>query len=350
VLEKVKHERYLKYIITMLPESASSQETNRVVLGYFSITTLDLLGVLDKYYNDERKLKAIDFIYSLQVVPQKDHHDINPNCGFRGSHFFGYDYNPHMCEAETCYGADFAHVTMTGMSLILLITFGDLKLERVNKRGILAGLKACQRPNGSFGYLPVDTETDLRFVYSACVACYILNDWGDLDVDAISNYILSCQRYDYGFAMEPGCESHGSACYLAIASLWLMGRLDLLPHRDQLIQWLINLQGLGYCGRPNKLEDSCYTFWIGATLKILGVFLEVTETSHLRSFVLDCEGRMGGFAKWSDADADPYHTHHSLYGISMLGLDPDLPEVHPAFGVTMQVFNRIQESITLRSN
>jgi len=357
-IDLTKHERYLKYVITMLPESAASQELNRVVLGYFAMTTLDLFGCLDKYYNEDRKKLMIDTIYSLQVRPGKgiihnDFYDIflclkeNPNCGFMGSNFFGNVFDPSGNDADIVYPMEFPHITMTAMCLIMLIMFGDLQLSRVNKRGILTGLKACQRIDGSFGYLPVDTETDLRFTYSACVSCYILDDWGDIDVEKMVEYIHRCQRYDYAFAMEPGCESHGSACYLAVASLWLLGRLDELRHRDELIKWLVNLQGLGFCGRPNKLEDSCYTFWIGATLKILGVLEDVVELNHVRSYVLDCEGNMGGFAKWCDCDPDPYHTHHSFYGLSILNLD-QLPEIHPAFGTTLSVFRKIEESINLR--
>jgi len=150
--------------------------------------------------------------------------------------------------------------------------------------------------------------------------------------------------------MEPGNESHGSACYLAVSSLWLMGRLDKLRNRDKLINWLINLESIGFCGRPHKLEDSCYTFWIGGTLKLLGVLEEIVEMNHVRSFVIDCEGKTGGFSKWNNSDADPYHTHHSIFGLALLRLDQNLPEVHPALGISMNVFNKIRESISIRSN
>jgi len=332
----------------MLPDSAVNQELNRIVIGYFSLSTLDILGVLDKYYSEDRKKGAIEYLYSLQILPPIGS-ETHPHCGFRGSNFFGHTYNPSNVRFELLPDLDFSHITMTAMSLIMLVIFGDLELAKVNVSGILGGLKACQRSSGCFGYLPHSTETDLRFVYSACVICYILDDWGDIDVDKLVEYILSCQRYDNGFAMDPGCESHGSACYLAVASLWLMGRLDELRNREGLIQWLINLQAMGFCGRPNKEEDSCYTFWIGGTLKLLGVLEDVVEINHVRLFVLDCEGDMGGFGKWHDSDTDPYHTHHSLYGLSILGQD-GLPEIHPAFGISMTAFRKIEESILHRRN
>jgi len=282
----------------------------------------------------------------LQILPPlgSEGHE---HCGFRGSNFFGHNYNPSLVQSERIPDMDFSHITMTAMCLILLVMFGDKELSRINKKGILSGLKACQRPSGCFAFNSSPSETDLRFVYSACVSCYILDDWGDIDKDMIVAYIQNCQRYDYSFAMEPGCESHGSACYLAVASLWLMGRLDELRHRDELIDWLINLQALGFCGRPNKEEDSCYTFWIGGTLELLGVLDEVVELKHCRMFVMDCEGERGGFSKWINCDTDPYHTHHSLCGLSILNMDP-LAKIHPAFGITMKSFDKITESINYR--
>ena len=35
----------------------------------------------------------------------------------------------------------------------------------------------------------------------------------------------------------------------------------------------------GFCGRPNKPGDTCYTFWVGATLKLLRPFEQVNVWS-----------------------------------------------------------------------
>lgn len=43
----------------------------------------------------------------------------------------------------------------------------------------------------------------------------------------------------------------------------------LLWQRERLVRWLVERQsGGGLQGRPNKPPDTCYTFWIGATLKV----------------------------------------------------------------------------------
>lgn len=38
------------------------------------------------------------------------------------------------------------------------------------------------------------------------------------------------------------------------------------------LKFLLFIQDGGFNGRPNKPIDSCYSFWIGSTLKILDAF------------------------------------------------------------------------------
>ena len=50
-----------------------------------------------------------------------------------------------------------------------------------------------------------------------------------------------------------------------------MGRLDdafSAVERRRLIRWCINRQISGFQGRPNKPADTCYSFWVGATLEV----------------------------------------------------------------------------------
>ena len=62
-------------------------------------------------------------------------------------------------------------------------------------------------------------------------------------------------------------EMRGSL-YTALAALALMGALEELPNRDGIVQWCAARQVGGFQGRPNKDEDTCYSFWIGATLAL----------------------------------------------------------------------------------
>lgn len=74
-------------------------------------------------------------------------------------------------------------------------------------------------------------------------------------------------------------EAHGGTTFCAIAALQLSGQLDDLPKRtiEKMKRWLVFRQVDGFNGRPNKPVDTCYSFWIGSTLKILNAF-------HLTNF------------------------------------------------------------------
>ena len=63
----------------------------------------------------------------------------------------------------------------------------------------------------------------------------------------------------------------GGSTFCAIASLVLMDKLTTTltaQQKDSLIRWCLIRQTSGFQGRPNKDADTCYSFWIGATLKV----------------------------------------------------------------------------------
>lgn len=75
----------------------------------------------------------------------------------------------------------------------------------------------------------------------------------------------------------------------------------------------------GYQGRTNKDPDSCYSFWVGATLQLLCAF-DTTDLPSTQAFLLrDCQQSKysGGFSKLPDTYADVLHTFYSLCWLSM---------------------------------
>jgi geranylgeranyl transferase type-1 subunit beta len=50
-----------------------------------------------------------------------------------------------------------------------------------------------------------------------------------------------------------------------------MDKLDILSEKEieTLKAWLVNRQTNGFNGRANKPSDSCYSFWIGSSLKVI---------------------------------------------------------------------------------
>lgn len=76
-------------------------------------------------------------------------------------------------------------------------------------------------------------------------------------------------------------ESHGGTTFCAIAALELSGQLNRLSKDlvEKIKRWLLFRQvpyeyqgSCGFQGRPNKPVDTCYSFWIGSSLRILGAF------------------------------------------------------------------------------
>lgn len=77
------------------------------------------------------------------------------------------------------------------------------------------------------------------------------------------------QSYDFGIGQGPGEESHGGSTYCAISSLYMLNKLDEgLLSKEKTLFWLISRQESGFQGRANKPPDTCYSFWIGASLKV----------------------------------------------------------------------------------
>ena len=75
---------------------------------------------------------------------------------------------------------------------------------------------------------------------------------------------------------------------------------------------------VGIQGRVGKLPDSCYSFWVGASIRILtGENLLSTDVEKFIEMCYKPEER--GFAKYPDSKrADPVHTFHSVTGMKIL--------------------------------
>jgi geranylgeranyl transferase type-1 subunit beta len=61
----------------------------------------------------------------------------------------------------------------------------------------------------------------------------------------------------------------GGTTYCAIAALYLMGELNLNdPRLRRTKRWSILRLSSGFQGRVNKPVDTCYSFWLGSSLKV----------------------------------------------------------------------------------
>lgn len=124
----------------------------------------------------------------------------------------------------------------------------------------------------------------------------------DLAVVArVKRNILSALAND-AFAAAPYMELHAANTYCALCALYVIRLLEgsesfALDHQQLagLRLGLLKLQTAsgGFCGRPEKQPDSCYSQWIGQSLRILDELEPAHRVHHsvyqnLTNFILEC--------------------------------------------------------------
>lgn len=252
--------------------------------------------------------------------------------GFKGSTFLGPTLPPptSVSSSYEWNKYDDSHIAMTYVGLCTLATLGD-DLTRVDKESIIQEMKDIQLTDGSFKSTKSGSENDMRFVYCACAVSHMLNDWTGMDIPKTLDYIRRCRTWDGGIGLSPGQEGHGGSTFCATASLSLMGKLEEVLEEDlggggngredtwrnELIRWCVSRQVRGMQGRPNKHEDTCYSYWIGGSLRLLGCE-DLLDLDELRKFVLECQTDLGGFSKLEGGYyPDLLHSFYSLAWLSV---------------------------------
>lgn len=334
-----KHAKYFVRFLKLLPGRLSSHDSTRVTIAFFAVCGLDVLDRLH-LLSDEAKKEIIEWIYSYQVVPSES----GPKSGgFVGSSTLNVANADENCGTNKY---KWGHLAMTYTGIAILVTLGD-DLSRLNRKAIVEGVAAVQRPDGSFSATIEGSEHDMRFVYCAAAICAMIDDWGEVNKKTMAEYIRNSLRYDYGVSQHLEMESHGGTTYCAISALSLSDQLGILSRKEieRIKRWLVFRQdiedGGGFNGRPNKRVDTCYSFWIGATLKILGAF-ELTDYTENRRYVMSAQNiTVGGFSKWTGTSADPFHTYFSLCGLSFIK-EPGLGEVMPSLNISMRAYNLLK--------
>ena len=116
----------------------------------------------------------------------------------------------------------------------------------------------------------------MRGVYCAMVIADILNLLDDEFTRGVGDFISSCQTYEGGIACVPFGEAHGGYTFCGLAALVILKETHKL-NLDRLIDWLSSRQLTeegGFNGRINKLVDSCYNFWQGASFELFDIAMK----------------------------------------------------------------------------
>jgi len=315
LIERKGHVAHCKRFLAGLPASQITADSSKLAIVFYCLGSLDLLGVLEDETSPKERGSWQNWIWA-----QQSH-------GKSGS---GFRPSPFMTSKESNCGdrpAEYGdynkpHIIMTYTAFLSLAMLRD-DFSKLDRPGIASFLRSCQRQDGSFSTVPGSIEFDLRTLYCAFAISDMLNDWSGIDIDSAVDFISKCRTYEGGYGQSPCCEAQGGTTYIAVASLALASYATkreylALTERQLTIRWLLQNQHSsgGFCGRTGKLADTCYCFWCGAALKILGAY-ELVDSFALANFIGRCQSNFGGIAKSPEEYPDPYHTYLSLAALSM---------------------------------
>ena len=237
-------------------------------------------------------------------------------------------------------------------------------MANLDKDSIVHYVKELQKPDGSF-MGDKWGEVDTRFSFCAVAILALLDsleDYPKENLEAAVSFVKSSMNFDGGFGSRPSSESHAGQIYCCLGFLsivhrylvlnfflygiiyhmWLQFkktqlnlnyRLDIVD-ADLLGYWLAErqLKSGGLNGRPEKLPDVCYSWWVLASLAILGR-LHWIDHKKLENFVKACQDdETGGISDRPGDLPDPFHTLFGVAGLSLLGCDSKrLRQVNPVF-------------------
>ncbi|KAJ4200247.1 geranylgeranyl transferase type-1 subunit beta [Fusarium falciforme] len=383
-LHKQKHIKYWQRCHkTYLPSPYTAYDSTRLTFASFTISALDLL---DAPLTTSDRAAIRRWVLSLQ----------HPDGGFCGS-------STHALQGQDASKGT-ANIAATFFALILLGVAAENEDEAsaafkdVDRTKLLRWLKGLQREDGSFGQNIWDGEIvggrDMRHSYLAsCIRWMLRGDvkegedaWvEDVNINEMIAHIRRGQTYDGGVAESSQHESHAGYAYCAIGALSLLDRpLDStsahppesaleqgIPNREGLLQFLASRQfaylakeeeedeveenflasklgetnygHVGFNGRWNKKADTCYCWWVGGTLAMLGNS-SIINAPPSRRYILDItQHQIGGFSKAVGGPPDMYHAYLGLAALSTMG-ETDLKELDVGLCCSMDTTRKIQRA------
>ncbi|CAL5012893.1 unnamed protein product [Urochloa decumbens] len=275
-------DQHVRYIVTVEKKKDSFEslvmEHIRLNGAYWGLTTLDLL----------HKLHAVDAAEVVDWIMSCYHLESG---GFGGN--VGHD----------------PHVLYTLSAVQVLCLFDRLDVLDVDK--VADYVARLQNEDGSF-------SGDI---------------WGEVDT--------SCKNLDGGFGAMPGGESHAGQIFCCVGALAIAGSLHHID-RDLLGWWLCERQCKdgGLNGRPEKLADVCYSWWVLSSLIMIDR-VHWIDKKKLTKFILNCQDKEnGGISDRPDNAVDIYHTYFGVAGLSLMEY-PGVKPMDPAYALPLDVVNRI---------
>lgn len=354
------HTKYFLRCLGLLPAQATVYDSSRTAFAYFCIIGLDALGTLETATTVEERRTWADWLYS-NLVESKE--------GFRGSSSHKLPGSTATSEMAAEY--DCANLPATYFSIMALATLKDDRMtEKLDNSKISEYIGKCQRPDGSFApnwspKVGPFGENDPRCNYMAAGIFNVLKAPSELihrvmSIDKAVQFVLSTCNYDGGLGQGEGAESHAGLTFCGLASLALFLEYDAdndlhsVHNWNKTLRWLAHRQVVGnderwdeeekggLNGRTGKPADTCYAFWVSASLEILepGSSNKFVNSEAVENYLLSVVQHtiIGGFAKLEGEKPDQLHSCLALTALSMLNTEAkakySLPSLHPALCIT----------------
>lgn len=169
------------------------------------------------------------------------------------------------------------------------------------------------------------------------------NKMDSINLNKAIDFVMSCCNADGGFGSRPNAESHAGLIYCCVGFLSITKQLHRLD-MEKLCWWLCERQlpSGGLNGRPEKLPDVCYSWWVLSSLSIMGR-LHWISAEKLEQFILSSQdNETGGFSDRTGNMPDIFHTLFGLAGLSLLGNEPRLKAVNPTYCMSQEVIDRLK--------
>ncbi|KAK1310698.1 hypothetical protein QJS10_CPA08g01408 [Acorus calamus] len=317
---KLEEEKHVQYILSV---EKRSNDLESLVMdhlklsgAYWGLTTLHLLGRLSSVDQD----RIIDWVLKCQ----------HESGGFAGN--VGHD----------------PHILHTLSAVQVLALFDRMDVLDVDKLcscillyvGSSSDVAGLQNEDGSFSG-DMWGEIDTRFSYCSICCLALLHRLDEINIEKAVSYIVSCKNLDGGFGCTPGAESHAGQIFCCVGALAITGCLSYID-KDLLGWWLCERQvkSGGLNGRPEKLPDVCYSWWVLSSLIMIDR-VDWIDKNKLSQFILECQDtENGGISDRPDDAVDVYHTYFGIAGLSHLEY-PGLKAIDPAYALPVEVVDRI---------
>ncbi|KAI1173656.1 terpenoid cyclases/Protein prenyltransferase [Nemania sp. FL0916] len=376
-LDAARHIRYWQRCFrSVLPHHYTSNDSIRLTLGFFILSALDLLAPSSAtpLVTPEERTRLRDWVLRLQHPHGgfcgSPHHVLPHGLTSR----FDADTNTQVARDPSN-----ANIAATGFALLCLglLAEGDGAdaFQHVDRVRTLRWLKKLQREDGSFGEVLTDDGRvsggrDMRYCYIATIIRWALGGAEgdkslDFNVEALVGHIRRAQTFDGGMSESSMHESHSGYAYCAVAALSLLDSANLdpdatsdhyihagIPSVPSLLHFLVSRQFaytdstgdndendtanhplpdlhslslsdpspgvVGFNGRPNKVPDTCYTWWNSGALSLLGE-IRLINRRPARRFILEkTQHLIGGFAKHPGGPPDVYHAYMGLAALGTM--------------------------------